>query len=166
MRKFACFSFLIEKIWYYEHKKGAWEMKVIVYIGIAFLIVVYSMNNYLNAKNNTYTVKVVDKTTGKVLENPSILALPFQTLKYDERLAGKGSRIYEMDAFEIAVIYASAKDHKMKIKPSFITPGETIVMKLKSKKKTPSKKVEEKKKEEKEKKEKEKVDVHLIDTNK
>lgn len=139
-------------------------MKVIVYIGIAFLIVVYSMNNYLNAKNNVYTVKVVDKTTGKVLSNPSILALPFQTLKYDERLAGKGSRIYEMDAFEIAIIYASAKDHKMKLKAEFITPGETIVMKLKSKKKTTTKKVEKSKT--KETKEKEKVDVNLIDTTK
>jgi hypothetical protein len=146
--------------------KGGNEMKVIVYIGIAFLIVVYSMNNYLNAKNNFYTVKVIDKKTEKVLSNPTIMALPFQTLKYDERLAGKGSRIYEMDAFEIAFIYASAKDHKMKIKAEFITPGETIVMALKGKKET--EKTKETKKETKTttKKEKEKVNVDLIQTEK
>lgn len=93
------------------------DMTYVKYFIITFIIAVglgFVLASAQQNKEYETALEIKDKTTGGYVEFEEVKIFPNKKERYDERLTGKGRKIYDTDLFTLAYVTVQAKGYETK----------------------------------------------------
>lgn len=99
-----------------------------VYVGAAFIILIFFIQSATNTYDKRVTVTLLDAETKEAIKIKRIRMIPDLPLKNDEVLAGKGSHIYHMGDMTGGIIITEADGYDKTYSFKLIKPYNEIII--------------------------------------